>query len=464
MEEQHFRASGYPTNLEWYKCYRNQTLYERIDATELENNPDWDAKQIDRWRFFYRLDPTHLGDPQRQYIQTLRREIKNEESDYAYLKKKAEDNFKFHSQSVETEIRNLNRKTSNTIATCIALMLVLFYFAENYAILPIIYIILHLAYTLRKKKDLKNSIQKRESQKDREIAEMREKAKQRIKAKERKIHELEDEIRILQTKIPDPPDIARMEADLLEEIQHLERCCLGEIVYSRTDPADFDEQPDNNLIERFNREKLIQGWGLLQQPTIQGPFGIEKTGLERVRRELGAKIATWRTGTQKQPIFRVLYLQYIFLLKKCISMYGFFYDIVSRKRYGIRSEIFHYNHIANFSIKAAELEVPDWLKELNLPEKFLKNLFGREVNIFSLTVSSGTHFRCTLIDEAVFEAMNNWLRETEKNTSEKPLNPVQADKNYVHIANEILKQVREGIEQYAYYVSPVNAASRIEQE
>jgi len=194
----------------------------------------------------------------------------------------------------------------------------------------------------------------------------------------------------------------------------------------------------------------------LQQPTIQGPFGVEKTGLERIRRDIGAKIATWWYSNTHHPIFRVLYLQFLYLLPKSISVYGCFYDVVTREHYGMRSETFHYNHVANFSINAAELEVPDWLQELHLPESFMKNLFGQEVNVFSLTVSSGTHFRCTLIDDAVIDAINCWLRQNEKSPANEPLPPIKAEVNYVHIAHEILKQVREGVEKYDYWVRPVH--------
>src|SRR5262249_32674971 len=130
--------------------------------------------------------------------------------------------------------------------------------------------------------------------------------------------------------------------------------------------------------------------------------------------EIGSGIATFRSGPDERPIYRLMYLQYVYLLEKNINVYGFFYDFVTRQQYGKRSETFQYNHVSNFSIREVELEEEAWVGGLGLGAAFTGNLFGKEINAFSLTVAGGASFRCVLVDDAVVQGMNEWLKQQEK--------------------------------------------------
>jgi hypothetical protein len=133
-----------------------------------------------------------------------------------------------------------------------------------------------------------------------------------------------------------------------------------------------------------------------------------------VSEKVGAGLVTWRRGFGGAPVYRILYVQFIFLLERNVNVYGFFYDLVTRERFGTRRETFQYRHITNYSIREIELEEQAWMKGLGLSDAFIKLLFGEEVNAFSLAVSSGSHFRCVLADETVIRNMNEWLKSDKK--------------------------------------------------
>jgi len=158
------------------------------------------------------------------------------------------------------------------------------------------------------------------------------------------------------------------------------------------------------------RSLLIDGWGLIQRAKIEGPFGVEGTGLRPAWRKLGKGISAWRVGSEGQPLFRLLFLQFVFLMPKNINTYSLFYDVVSGSRFGCRSETFQYNHVTNLASRSVELDEDGWIAKLKLPDFFSKFLFEQEHRAFGVAVASGAHFRCVLTDEQVVEGLNEWLR------------------------------------------------------
>ncbi|MCH9647420.1 MAG: hypothetical protein K0U98_04220 [Deltaproteobacteria bacterium] len=233
---------------------------------------------------------------------------------------------------------------------------------------------------------------------------------------EQDIAALRQEIEVLKGLLPSVPDTSQVEQWLKEEMQALERSCLAEIV--NVSPAEetlFDcirhspiESGDHNRYDLHGL--LIEGWGPVQPEVFKGPFGKERTGIHRVVRDIGTNVATFRVGSRAQPMNRVAYLQFVFLLQNNINVYGFFYDFITGVQYGKRSETFQYSHVTNYSIREVEADEDRLIRQVDLPPALARSVFGREVSAFFLAVSSGSHFQCVLTDDTLVNGINEWLK------------------------------------------------------
>lgn len=431
-----FHTSGKPDYLEWYQCYSDPSKDGWSDGMEYADNSNWDSRQQAKWNFFYRPVPSLVGRPQKRKIQKLKRAIN------------------------QTEEELLELKNSIFLFTILAVFLfflsLIFISTILGFLVPIIYFIFMPKKFSRRKEILEVKLHN-----------------------EPIIKSLEEEIEKLKSQIPDRTEYKEIESYLREELKAMELKCLSEVVNAEVDEDTVDRIIRHEPICEDVRGLLISGWGLLQPTKIKSSFGYEKTGYSRVVNDIGNNIATWRSARGKSPIYRVLYLQYIFLLDQNVNVYSFFYDFVTRKQYGKRNETFQYNHVSNFSIKEVELEETELPENLKLPKYLAQSLFNKEINSFTLAVSSGEHFRCVLIDDAVVEGMNEWL-DLEKMYREaydfqldklpedsflkskwgdqlddidkaSLLNEIveeriQLQERTEHIARRALQQVREGIE------------------
>lgn len=430
-----FYTSGKPDYIEWYKCYSDPSKDNWSDGMELFNNPNWDSKQKAKWNFFYRPAPSLVGRPQKRMIKDLENDISNLTYDRGELQK----------------------LLIGAGISAIALVFISFFSSLYILLFTIIGSVIFFPSRYNKWKELLNDIEHKNSD----------------------IKSLHEEIEALKKQISERPSNKEMESYLQEELRSMEIKCLSEVVNAEIDEDRMDEIIRHEPICDNFRSLPIMGWGLLQPPTLRSAFGIEKTGYNRVVGDIGNNIATWRSTQKNNPLYRVLYVQYIFLLDKNINVYSFFYDFITRKQYGKRSETFQYNHVSNFSIREMELEEKELPENLNLPKSLKQSLFNKEINAFTLAVSSGENFRCVLIDDAVVEGMNEWLeldkmyREARYYDLDKLpddsslknkwgdsiddidkhqlLEELVQEKIYLeekteHIARKALQQVREGVE------------------
>lgn len=488
MGESNFEVSGYPNYIEWYKCYEDPASGEWIDGMEFKNNPDWDEKQKAKWHFFYRPIPALVGRPQKKEIRKLEDYISQIKNELQTSLATAQRELQQARSNAKIEIDKLFKTFLHSLIIFGVGLITSFFIYKLLVLIPILYGIIQAINYLNRSSNITRHLDVFENEITKRTNQMKEKCSNDIRQIEAGIHALRKEIKSLLLQITDCPRADEIEEWFRQEIKDMERKCLSEIVNDEIDEAKMKDLIRHKPITELVDGLLIQGWGLLQPSVITSPsFGKEKTGSERVRHDIGARIATWRMGTKRQPIYRVLYLQYVFLLEKNINVYGFFYDFITRKPYGKRSETFQYNHVTNFSIREVQIEEENWVKVLGLPATLTNNLFGKEINAFSLVVASGAYFSCVLVDEAVVEGMNRWLKVEEeirelkqediesadrlkKSSGEKELKKWNEDdvdraellKHFVrkkdafeeqdlHIARKALQQVRESVERFARF-------------
>ena len=365
MQDDLFETSGKPNYIEWYKCYDDPSKDTWIDGMEFKNNPQWDELQKLKWNYFYRPLPSLVGRPQKRTIKKLQKENK----------------------ALTEQISELNKILIFIIIGAVIGFLVSLSVNEMLVLLAIIAGVVGYLIKFIEKSNLTKILESNNTT----------------------IIHLRKEIEFLKQQIPERPPSKIIEKHLIGELRAMEMKCLSEIINANVDHDKMDDLIRHEPISDIVRGLLIQGWGLLQPSSINGPFGSEKTGFDRVTADIGNKIATWRISKSGSPLYRVLYIQYIFLLDKNINVYGFFYDFITRKPYGKRSETFQYNHVSNFSIREVELDGDEFTEELYISKTLTRKLFNKEINAFTLAVTSGEHFRCVLIDDAVVEGMNEWL-------------------------------------------------------
>lgn len=242
----------------------------------------------------------------------------------------------------------------------------------------------------------------------------------------------------------------------------MEMECLAEIVHCPVDADNIGQIIRHTQIpHHICRGMLLDSWGTLQPRKLKSEFGEESTGLDKVFKELGPAARTFRLGTRPEPLYRIMYLQYVFLLEKNINVYGFFYDFITRKKYGCRSETFQYNHVTNFAIRKIEFEEQDRWGTLGCVE----GRAGDELEAFSLAVASGANFRCVLVNRAVVERMHERVHNNSKLAELESEAPETIDRlairgeiarrrnlqigRKIGFARTALQHVRQQVEQYA---------------
>ena len=368
-----FPVSGCPTFLEWYRCYEDPSRREAMDGMELrDKGAEWDECAKAKWHFFYRPLRAWVGKPQKKQI--WEREV-----------------------SIAAARTRLDFETKKIIKASIISGIGIafaFWLWEYLVAIPLIYISFSSFQFYRLKIRLE----------------------ERIEQWQREIEALNQEIQALLKQIPQAPNETTVEGWLREEMQAQERKCLAEVVNVSTDDQALFSRIRHQPIENVNHNRyrlhglLIEGWGPLQPEKLRGPFGEEPTGARKVIDDIGLSITTFRVGSEKQAISRVSYLQFIFLLAKNINVYGFFYDFVTQKSYGRRSETFQYNHVTNYSIREVETGEGSLVNQIVLPDSLMQSLLGKEISAFFLAVSSGAYFRCVLMDENVISSINEWQK------------------------------------------------------
>ncbi|MCY2950447.1 MAG: hypothetical protein NTU53_00520 [Planctomycetota bacterium] len=347
----------------------------------------WDDLSMKKWNFFYRPGESRIGLPQKEMIQD-------------------NETLLFHLQyEISSSRRHLTDKTAaikkrlilEAAGSAVALIAALVAWAPL-AMVPIIFIGVRAAAFALAKAKLEKAMQKN-------IADLTE-AAQKLHAEN---EALNGEIRELVSQIPTPPSPEEVQAWFDREIQTMEQKLLSDVV-----AADIDE---HNIGDYIRHEKvanskvrglLVDGWGLLQPAFVSDSGGDQRaTGKRKVIELLDENIMTFRQGTGGNVLFRVWYLQYIFLLDKQLVVCGFYYDFIRQKTYGQVSESFSYQHVTNYSLREGDLEKPE---KLRLPPG-LQAMFQKPANEFRLVVASGAQFKCVLVDDSVIDGMNAILKQ-----------------------------------------------------
>lgn len=375
-DQDRFPTSGRPTYLEAYKCFFDTGQRRLIDGQELKDNEgSWDEKQRAKWHFFYRPVESAIGRPQRRRVTKIGKQISRN----------------------TRKLEQLTMHLWRDLALCfLGAIFVGLAWGPALVIAPLVIALFRIPHARSQRRELAT----RNEQLGTESAQL-----------EVEIEELRKQV------VTSPPSAEEVEGWLAEEIRAMERKCLAEIINTRSDDPRLFEAVRHEPVEERNNPYglhglLVAGWGLLQPSSVSGLFGKERTAVRRIAREIKGRIATWKHGSTGQPLYRVLYLQYIFLLEKNINVYGFFYDFLTRKQYGKFSETFQYNHVTNYSIRQVDLD-DDWAAELKLEAISESKLLEKEYSAFSMAVSSSAHFRCVLSDDTVVDAINQWLEADE---------------------------------------------------
>lgn len=382
VEENVFPTSGKPNYLEWYECYRDLSKDHWIDGTDrlkLKN-----SCQKKKWDFFYQPIRALVGRPQKRMIQVLVNQIREHES----------------------EIAKYDVLIGTVAAAGVCLSFVSFFFNFYVGFFFFLAAGLFCFDTYINK----------------------EKILHLLEGNQETIGLLKDEIQSLKNQIPERPHPDVIEEWLIDEFKSSEEKALSDITHADIDSETIGDFIRHEAISRNGvRGLLLDCWGLLQPQDTPSPFGLESTGFRRVVEDIGSDIATWGVKSNDAPLYRVIYMQHIFLLDKNINVYGFFYDFVTRKQYGKRAETFQYGHITNFTINEVELSAESIGDRLGVSNALMKSLRGAEFNAFTLTVSSGVNFRCVLTTEAVIDGMNRWLEVDEEYKQVKALQTEDLD-------------------------------------
>lgn len=214
---------------------------------------------------------------------------------------------------------------------------------------------------------------------------------------------------------------------------------------------------------------VIPSWGLLQQSKNFNPntHKHQSTGIKIASKDIKERIATWRKSTYGKPIFRLWYIQFLFFHNKSITVQSFYYDFITRKKYGENLEIYQYNHITNYSYTDEDISYMNsdpLMKEINLPRKLTKNIFCDEVKTLSFSSASGSHYRCVIPDNDVINGLNEWLKSDEakeklRNKEDNTISPNeeeeilsitdQYDGLIATLAWQSFKQLKEKVAQFS---------------
>jgi hypothetical protein len=398
MNEEKFAFSGLPNYLEWYKCYDDLSNKEWLDGSELrEHKSVWDARTVAKWNFFYRPFGPAIGRPQKKMIQERKADISACET---YMRE---------SNAAIALLRERLRRAISRFTIILAILAVLTVWFLSRENLLFVFTLGGIALAVRRLAQEQSSAKKRIT----ELEALLKTYELTIRRSQQDIKSLEGEIKNLLAQVAQPPEATTIDKWLAEEIAELECAQLSEFL---SKPISRDEIC-KHIPQSFGDPRvaglLVDSWGFLQPTSQKGPFGREGTGLRRAKDDLKEHLATWQVTPSGSPVFRLLFLQYIFPLNKNLNIGSLFYDFVTRRSYGKRFETFQYNHITNYSIREIEPEEEPWIKELGLAS-MTRLLQGKVPKALTIAVASGNHFWCVLVDEDIFDALNEWMKREEK--------------------------------------------------
>ena len=226
---------------------------------------------------------------------------------------------------------------------------------------------------------------------------------------------------------------------------------------------------------------VIPTWALLQPSQRVSIDGEETVGINKVFKEIGGRVASWRNVKNGKTFFRLWHLHFLFFQEKNIDIVSVYYDFISKRPYNVYMETYQYNHITNYSY--VELDISGLrdsiiIKNINLPENLTDNIFSNEVKALSFSSSSGSYYTCILPDRDVAIGLEKWLKykqheldtEIQASDSKFPITAMEKEQIFNQkvsydslsetIASESLKMLRSKVENFA--IKEKNHIKRIE--
>ena len=421
-----FIFSGESCLLEKYKCFDDKSSLEWIDGQELLDNPDWtfDTKKI--WYYFYR--PYNYGNniapKQKKYIVELTKEI--------------------------LALKGKLKATKLLIFVFTFLSSVCIVFGYPTYAIGLFFLILVSFKT--------HSFEEKQ-----------------LLEKDYFVSLLQEEIDYLHNKQKSILDNMLTEKEV-ENIfwlymQKLEEEFLKVALNKTRDQKTRDENSDfyDEIFKKkfFQRNSidplifpLIASWGILQQQNLSGAYGTQKSGLYFFQKQLDKRIATWRNTTSGKAFYRVWYLQFLFFQEKSLYVVSTYIDLITKKRSGLKQEVFSYNHIAHHAYNEEDVSYmldDELILKLKLPEKFTQYIYNHQSKSIYFASSSGAYYRCTLPSQDISNGLKTWseyrkniLYEEEQEKIKDSLDSnIYTDDLIFDLADITFKTLSERIEKFA---------------
>ena len=400
MFEERFEFSRHPKELGWYRCYDDLSRDEWLDGSELWQNKDaWDEKAVAKWHFFYRPFRPAVGRPQKKMIRERYATIGTCET------------YSRQARQTMAEERQGLVRARNTLLTwsAVTVLMALVLMANDLGMVAMVVLAGGIAVAGQSFWKTTSQAESRIQELERCLAGYEES----IRKNRHEIGLLRQEIAELCAQIPAPVTLDQIQEWLHEEIGRMELACLGDFLGREITREDAGQYLQCDFGDARVFGLLIDSWGALQPARQKGPLGQESTGLSKAQTRLGEHMSTWQVGLDDRPVFRLLFLQYLLPLEKNLNVCSFFYDFITRQVYGKRYETFQYNHVTNYSIRELQPEEEPWAQEAGLLA-IARLLMDKELRALTISVASGNHFRCVLVDEDVVDVLNRQMSHQEK--------------------------------------------------
>jgi len=427
-ENKKFIFSKTDSRLEYYKCFHDPSSKKLIygkELLELKKNKYWTEEKYDIWIYFYRPYKygNIVGKKQNEEIEKTEENIKklnNYKDNYFFIK-----NFFF----------------------IFSFLLIILPTIDISIIIPIlIFITGGYFYILGDLLNNKINILKKE-------IEILKKEKNYLLCQMDKMRKRKN------PKVINGffwKDIRELEQDYTKKLftENHDEIKKNNIEFYKNIKQVFKDKHEGVDLSIFPTFPMIPSWALLQQSeTINSNTNKKQaTGLKIAAKDIKEKIATWRRSVNKQPIYRLWYIQFLFFHDKNLTIQSFYYDFISKKKYGEHLEIYQYNHITNYSYTDEDInymtEDPLMIK-MNIPSNLTHNIFCDEVKTLSFSSASGSHYRCVIPDNDVMKGLNKWIEyknkireeqlEREDKISTGEFNNEEISEIILHERNEISK-------------------------
>lgn len=227
----------------------------------------------------------------------------------------------------------------------------------------------------------------------------------------------------------------------------------------RSDSSDFYSRLNDVLEEKSLDHPLnpvILSWGLLQPSSRSFEDKRQATGMKAAAKDIKEKIAVFRAMSDGTPLYRLLYIQFLFFKERNLNVISLCYDFLTEEDYNISVDTYQYNHITGTSYSEEDISYMHergFLEEsgVTLPKELLSRVYGSQVKVISFSSTSGSSFRCVLPDKKVTNGLADWLlyKQQSLTTDEVVQNEVESEGAYLSrfssqvIENTVLNRLAE---------------------